>query len=247
MTGAAAAGGDWSVERRIDTARALHAPWPPSAQRRSRLVGLCTVVGRGAIVLGSTQKIEIVDRARAAHDGVDVVRRSSGGGAVWVGPAAQVWLDAWIPRHDPLWEDDVIASSWWLGETWATALEGLGAAPLLVHRGRVTRTEWSNIVCFAGVGPGEVTTGPAKVVGIAQRRTREGARLHSMAMVSWDPTVLLALLALDANDDRPARRVDDALAGVATGLGDILPTPRRDRGVSSIVTTVEDALLSVLP
>ena len=241
------AGGGWPVERRVDTARALLAPWPAPTDRGSRMVSLCTVVGPDALVLGSTQKIHDVDRARAAHDGVDVVHRGSGGGAVWVGPGSQVWLDVWIPRGDPLWHDDVIASSVWLGETWRGALDELGAAALLVHRGRATRTEWSDVVCFAGVGPGEVTKGPAKVVGIAQRRTRDGARLHSMAMLSWHPAALLSLLALGADDPRRVRGADDALSGVATGISDILPTPWRHRDGASIVATVEDALLSMLP
>lgn len=245
MTGAA--GGGWSVERRVDTARALLTPWPAPTHRRSRVVSLCTVEGPDALVLGSTQTLDVVDRGRAAHEGVDVVRRSSGGGAVWVGPGAQVWLDAWIPRGDPLWHDDVIASSWWLGETWVKALDELGVAPLLVHRGRALRTEWSDIVCFAGIGPGEVTKGPAKVVGIAQRRTRDGARLHSMAMLSWHPTALLSLLALGADDSRRGPGADDVLSSVATGISDILPTRSLHRDGAMIVATVEDALLSTLP
>ena len=56
------------------------------------------------------------------------------------------------PAADPLWDDDVISSAWWLGETWALALEGLGAPSVAVHRGRVTRADWSDLVCFAGVG-----------------------------------------------------------------------------------------------
>ncbi len=242
-----AASGGWSVERRVDTARALLAPWPARADRSSRVVALCTVVGPDALVLGSTQRIDVVDRGRAADDGVDIVRRGSGGGAVWVGPGAQVWLDAWIPRGDPLWHEDVIASSWWLGETWVRALDAVGAAPLLVHRGRATGTEWSDIVCFAGVGPGEVTTGPSKVVGMAQRRSRDGARLHSMAMLSWHPTALLSLLVLEGDDTRQLPGADGVLSGVATGLVDILPTAGLHGDRASIVTTVEDVLLSTLP
>jgi lipoate-protein ligase A len=245
----AAAGGGWSVERRVDTARTLHASWPASTPRAGRIVAVCTVIGPDAVVLGSTQTEDVVALARAAQQGVDVVRRSSGGGAVWVSPGAQVWLDAWIPADDPLWDDDVIASAWWLGETWASALESLGAGPLVVHRGRARRTDWSDLVCFAGVGPAEVTTGNAKVVGIAQRRTREGARLHSMAMVSWDPAALLSLLSLSALETGPddAARDVDALASAATGLDDIVPIQGCARTVSALVTTVEDALLLSLP
>ena len=137
-----------------------------------------------------------------------------------VGPGAQVWLDVWIPRDDALWDDDVIRSSWWLGETWKRALEELGAPGLHVHRRRATVRDLSDVVCFAGVGPGEVMAGTAKVVGVAQRRTRQGARLHSMAPLSWEPAPLVALLALDPER---ARRAHDTLGDVAIGVRDILP------------------------
>jgi lipoate-protein ligase A len=242
-----AAGGAWSIERRVDTAAALHASWPAPTERRGRMVGVCTVVGRSALVLGSTQRTEAVDMAGAARAEVEIVRRSSGGAAVLVGPAAQVWLDVWVPRADPLWDDDVISSSWWLGETWARALEGLGAPPMAVHRGRATRTAWSDAVCFAGVGPGEVTIGTTKVVGVAQRRSADGARLHSMAMVSWQSSSLRALLSLDDTDHGPVGSVEDELDAAATGLRDILPSPWRHADPSRIISAVVDALLIALP
>ena len=196
-----------------------------------------------SIVLGSTQRRDTIDPGRVARYGAEVVRRSSGGGAVLVGPAAQVWLDVWLPRHDALWDDDVVRSSWWLGETWARALEGLGAPPLVVHRGGATRTEWSDVVCFAGLGPGEVTAGTAKVVGVAQRRTREGARWHSMAPLAWDPVPLVDLLALD---DEEARRASAALDDLASGVR-ALVDGWRDEDDEAVVLAVEDAVITALP
>jgi lipoate---protein ligase len=241
----AAPGGDWVIERRTETARVLHEPWPGRALLENRVVGLCAVVGSRAIVLGSTQDADRVDAHRVARDGVDVVRRSSGGGAVVVAPAAQVWLEVWLPRPDPLWDDDVIASSWWLGETWARALDGLGVSNLRVHRGRATRTGWSDMVCFAGVGPGEVTAGTAKVVGIAQRRTRRGARFGSLAFVSWDPASVVSLLALD--DAAGVTGASSALDDVAVGVRRLLPPPLCDIDDGAVISAVEDALLSALP
>jgi lipoate-protein ligase A len=239
----AASGGGWSVERRTDTPRVLHGPWPAPGERRHRIVALCTVVGAPALVLGSTQDEDVVDTGRAAASGVEVVRRPSGGGAVLVGPDAQVWLDVWVPRHDPLWDDDVLRSSWWLGEAWARALDGLGAPGLAVHHGRATATAWSDLVCFAGLGPGEVTSGTAKVVGVAQRRTRTGARLHSMAPLSWEPESVLTLMALDDEQGREARR---ALDGVATGVRAVV-APLRDADAKVGIAAVEEAVLTALP
>ena len=241
----AAPRGGWSIERRAGTARTLHEPWPAPRWRAERVVGVCALRGPRAIVLGSAQAIDVVDVDRAAHLGVEVVRRESGGGAVLVGPAAQVWLDVWLPREDPLWDDDVIRSSWWLGETWARALGTLGARPLQVHRGRATTTDWSDVVCFAGIGPGELTTGAKKVVGVAQRRTRQGARLHSMALLSWEPAPLLALLALDT--ERRPQRLPATLDEVATGVRSVVSPSLRYDDDHVVVTAVEDALVTALP
>jgi len=239
-----ASGGGWSIQRRAATARTLHEAWPAPAERGHRTVTLCAVRGPRAVVLGSTQSVEVADHEQAGRSGVEVVHRSSGGGAVLVGPVEQVWLEAWIPSRDELWDDDVISSSWWLGETWKRALEGLGASGLRVHRGRAIRGDWSDVVCFAGVGPGEVTAGTAKVVGIAQRRTRQGARLQSMAPLWWDPAPLLAVLALDPER---ARQAHDALRDEVIGVGALLPPPHRDAGPGSVLLAVEDALIAALP
>lgn len=235
--------GAWSIERRADSARALHEPWPARPERGRRVVALCSVRGPRAVVLGSSQTTDLVALETAGREGVDVVHRGSGGGAVLVGPAAQVWFDVWLPRRDPLWDDDVIRSSWWLGETWARALGVLGAPALTVHHGRVTRGEWAELVCFAGVGPGEVTAGATKVVGVAQRRSHEGARLHSMAPLLWDPGALVALLALDIDTAQGARH---ALEDVAVGLGGLVPL-LGDMGPDLAIASVEDALVAALP
>ena len=156
-------------------------------------------VERPALVLGSAQPDDVVDLAACEAAGVEVVRRRSGGGAVLVEPGGVVWVDVELPRGDPLWHDDVGRATWWLGECWAAAMEDLGiTATLTVHRGALLRTEWSSLVCFAGLGPGEITdaTG-AKLLGIAQRRTRAGARMQCAVPLRWDPSAMAALLEVD--------------------------------------------------
>jgi lipoate-protein ligase A len=143
-----------------------------------------------------------------------------------------------------LWDDDVINAARWVGEAWSTALEALGARDLSVHTSRAERRPWSTWVCFAALGPGEVTAGSAKVVGIAQRRTRVGARWHSTIPLSWDPGPLVALLDLD---DEIARRAADELRSVALGLRDIVSRPLRALDGDDLVERVEDALVAALP
>jgi len=189
---------------------------------RSRTDRLVVVRGvdRPTVVLGSTQPEGVVDADRAARAGVAVVRRRSGGGLVYLAPGDPVWVDAWVPRGDPLWQDDVVAAADWAGEWWrsaVTAIAGPAAGTLSVHRGPSAPAPWSGLVCFAGMGPGEVATAAGhKVVGLAQWRSRQGGLVHGCAYGHWDPAPLADVLAVE---DRAAAAA--ALAGVATGWMDL--------------------------
>jgi lipoate-protein ligase A len=189
------------------------------------------------LVLGSTQPTELVD-ARLLHaEGVELARRRGGGGAVYLGPGEQLWVDVWIPRHDPLWVVDVSAAAEWIGAWWTAALAGIGQGGFEVHRGRSTPGPFGDVVCFAGRGPGEVFQGGRKVVGLSQWRAREGALFSSCAYLRWDPTPLSALLDMDE-----AARVDLSrrLTPVASGLAE-LESPVAD------LARVRAALLDSLP
>lgn len=153
------------------------------------------------VVLGRAQKAEVV--------GLPWVRRMSGGGAVLLTPGEVVWVDVELARGHALWDDDVGRASWWVGQAWADAL-GLGE----VHRGGVVRcTPWCKAICFGGLGPGEVHVDQRKIVGIAQRRTRESALFQCAINLRWDPAPLVRALGL------PEAAVAD-LAGAVIAVPD---------------------------
>ena len=170
-----------------------------------------------AVVLGSGQPDDCVDREACAAAGAQVVRRRSGGGAVLVEPGGLVWVDLVVPARDPMWRADVGQAAWWVGEAWARALSQAGRPGLEVWKGPMLPREWSSLVCFAGLAGGEVT-GPdgSKVVGISQRRTRHGALFQCACLLRWEPSELLRLLRM-----APAARARAAgeLSGVASGAG----------------------------
>ena len=161
----------WRVEHLVGSATQFHEQGVPA----ERTVWIFRVE-RPALVLGSRQPPVDVE-------GFEVVRRHSGGGAVVVEPTGTLWVDVVVPRGDPLWDDDVGRATYWLGDAWATAL-GAGAE---VHRGPMRRTSLSDVVCFAGLGPGEVTLGGRKAVGISQRRTRAAARFQCVTYEAAEP------------------------------------------------------------
>ncbi len=172
-----------------------------------------------AVVIGSTQPESDVDRARCSGEGIEVVRRRSGGGAVIVRPGAQAWIDVFIPRGDPRFRDDVLESFAFLGRAWMAGLAATIGAPspsLTMVAGRTEKAmPWSARACFAGRGAGEILIDDRKVVGISQRRDRSGAWFHSMAMLEFDPGELPRLLDLTEAERRDAR---ERLAGAAASV-----------------------------
>lgn len=203
---------DWVVQHERGDAAAFHERAWPDPMRPT----LWWFEANGpTVVLGSTQPLHVVDARRAALAGVAVARRRSGGGAVWLAPGAVTWVDLLLPADDPRWDADVGRAAHWVGEVWAEVLADLGRPGAEVHRGRLLATPWSDLVCFAGLGPGEVSWQGRKVVGISQRRTRVGARFQCALLHRWDPVPLLDVLHLD---DAARARARHDLAGVATGV-----------------------------
>jgi lipoate-protein ligase A len=196
-------------------------------------------VDHPTLVLGSTQPEDVLDQAAVRAGGAEVVRRRGGGGAVLLRPGDHLWVDAWIPRHDPLWRADVTGAATWAGAWWSAALLALGVDGCTVHQERARPGPYGATVCFSGRGPGEVFHGRPKVMGLSQWRSREGALFHTCAYTRWDARPLVDLLALD----EPTRSVwADELAGSAVGIEDL--TGSAAHGALAALT---QGLLSTFP
>jgi lipoate-protein ligase A len=148
-------------------------------------------ITRTAMVLGSRQDESLLNGELCSRDGIEVVRRRSGGGIVFLAPGEHVWLDVVVPRGDLLWSDDVAQASWWLGDVWVQTLNALGENNVSVHHESLSSDAWGDLLCFAGVGPGEVVQQDdeslSKLVGISQRRTRDYARFQCTIYRKWNP------------------------------------------------------------
>ena len=181
-----------------------------------------------ALVLGSTQPESVVDADACRQAGVEVVRRRSGGGAVLLVPGEVTWIDVIVPAGTPGWSDDVHGPMVWLGRHLMSAIAAVtGIDDLSVHDGAMVSTPWSKLVCFDGVGAGEVLIEGRKLVGLSQRRTRHAARLQCCWYSSHDSARLVELLVSSA---RPAL---DELAPIAT-----LPASLGDAVVERLVATL---------
>jgi lipoate---protein ligase len=210
----------WRVAELEGTAAELHADSAGlvGADRAGHAIPVVRVLTSSdrAVVLGSSQPDTDIDRPRATALGLAVARRRSGGGAVLVGPGEALWVDVVVPAGDPLWDADVGRASWWLGQLWVEALAAVGLPGGQVWHDAVVRTAWSDRICFAGLGAGEVTLDGRKVVGISQRRTRAGALFQCAVPIRWDPAPLVEVVRW-----RPGERARASadLAVAAVGIG----------------------------
>ena len=134
------------------------------------------------VVLGSTQRVEDLDLVAIARDNVAVRRRRGGGGAVLLRPE-DCWVELWLPAPTPFEGPNLHSTARQVGEWWAVALDRLGVH-CDVHRGAMRNRAEGAIACFAGLGPGELTTAGRKLVGLSQWRVREGALVSSVIPAS---------------------------------------------------------------
>jgi lipoate-protein ligase A len=175
-----------------------------------------------AVVLGSRQRADVLDVAACRAAGLAIVMRRSGGGVVLVEPDEMAWFDVVLPADDPHFAPivaDVGLSMRWLGARVATALAELGVDGADVHDAGMTGGPLGALLCFAGVGPGEVLLGGRKLVGISQRRTRLGSRFQCMVHARWSPERLVALLA----EPRPTVAELPPVAVLPAGVAAALP------------------------
>ena len=174
--------GTWAVQARQGRVSDLidSAEPPVSGQRRA----VIHHVERHALVLGSAQGLAVADVQAAEDAGVELVRRRSGGGAVLLQPARQVWVDFFVPAGDSLWSDDVGEAVAWVGQLWSSVVGSLISEPAAAHGGRLVADRWGRLACFAGRGPGEVFVSERKLVGVSQRRNRQRARIQTMARLA---------------------------------------------------------------
>jgi len=254
----------WKVTTVDDSAQALHNhPLGVDPHPEVRL----NHVTRSALVLGSSQSDTVIDRAWAAAEGVDVARRRSGGGIVALRPGLETWIDVIVPSTSPLWSNDVGHAFHWLGALWATVVEelinprpgsntaagdtpGSDRAPadrhdIRVHHGPLQGGVAGKLICFASLGPGEVTVEGRKVVGISQRRTRTAARFQSVVAWQWDAGLLRRCVT-----QRAWAEADLDPAEIPAGLGPVAPTNSDDEADWAGRTepkSVENTFLAKLP
>lgn len=226
--------GSWRIIGEVGLASEIHSdPMRFADQRTARFID----VTRSALVLGSNQTFEDVDIQVLNRLSAELVVRKSGGGAVFLSPDGQLWVDIAIPKDDQLYDEDISKSFHVIGEIFFGLLSDFGVHNLAMHTGRLVGGQLSKKICFAGLGPGEITCEGAKVVGMSQRRTSLGAVFQCTVYVKYPFEELHELL----------REVNapSLLRGYALGVAEIIDV-FQDKEDSLVVSELRRRLTAAL-
>ncbi len=183
---------------------------------------------RPGLVLGRGQKPTGELQARARDEGLDLVQRHTGGGAVLAGPWMMSQFIVLPPGH-PIAAMGLPDSFEWLGGAWQRALRRFDVAahmvprPGLRERAAAVRRSDVGWVCFAGLSYGELTDDRgAKLLGLAQVRRKTGVVLVAGLLLSRTPWDTLVRVWLGSDDEALTARI---AAGTAT-CRDLAPAGR---------------------
>lgn len=166
-----------------------------------------------AVVLGCSQRTLHEDIKRRLDGRAEALERESGGGAVLTGP----WLvsaSVVLPHGHPWVSDGLIDSYRRLGQLHLVALKELGVSahalpPQELHasidsRSNVGTLDWA---CFGSLSPWEIVNAEGrKLVGMAQRRRKEGVLLVAGTLIGMADWSLLCNVMGHPDDEQMLRQ-----------------------------------------
>ncbi|MGI6609009.1 MAG: lipoate--protein ligase family protein [Limnochordia bacterium] len=200
-----------------------------------------------ALSLGYFQDAQTVDFAVCASEGIDVVRRPTGGRAIL--HAQEVTYSIALPPQHPLTDVGVAESYRYLSRGLLRGLALLGLRAELAKkpvssqgRAHAHRSEAGvAAACFDAPSWYELVVAGHKVVGSAQVR-RKGALLQHGSVPLWlEPERLYGVLRFrsEQNRERAAKKLGTSAAGLAQLIGRSVSF---DEGVSALISGFEEAL-----
>lgn len=154
--------------------------------------------------LGRNQPLADADLAACRAEGIDVVRRPSGGQAVL--HADELTYSAILMQTDPRSEGGVLEAYRRISDGLLLGLEALGVAAVQAvgQRGGEHAT---TPICFETPSEYEVTVGGRKLVGSAQWRSRGGVLQHGSLPLSGDLTRIVRYVVMEDGEREGKRRL----------------------------------------
>ncbi|MCU0606706.1 MAG: lipoate--protein ligase family protein [Candidatus Edwardsbacteria bacterium] len=175
-----------------------------------------------AVSLGYNQDDAEIDRAACAAAGVDVVRRPTGGRAVYHRDELTYCVAA--PADDPLLGGAVLETYRTIAAALLAGLRNLGVGADMVRSEAGAPGPARAASCFAAAGRYEITAGGRKIVGSAQRRIGGALLQQGSVLLNQAQDAAFAGLRDDGRSVTAAALLgrpvgfDEAVAAMAAGF-----------------------------
>ena len=176
------------------------------------------------ISLGYYQKLESMDEAACREAGIHVVRRPTGGRAVY--HAQEVTYSVIMPKSSTQYLDNVAALYMMLSEGLARGIRGLGVPAELEKRSVDLNEHYKkslSVSCFSAAARHEILVSGRKLVGSAQRHLTEGMLQHG-SILTGDAHLDLPRF-LSGGTDKEKARLKRAISAKTTSIGKELGRP----------------------
>ncbi|MBN2417090.1 lipoate--protein ligase family protein [bacterium] len=186
------------------------------------------------ISLGYHQEADSIDLEACAADGVDVVRRPTGGRAVY--HAQELTYAVIIPKESAFYRENLTELYTLISEGLASGIRLLGVPAELQKRHVDLNAHYKksmSVSCFSAAARNEVLVGGKKLIGSAQRHLSWGMLQHGSILTGREHLDLSRYLA--GNTTRDRERLRAIIDAKTTSLGEHL-------GGDPAAETVADSL-----
>lgn len=180
-----------------------------------------------AVSLGYNQDDADIDRAACARAGIDVVRRPTGGRAVF--HRDELTYSVAAPADDPLLGGTIAQTYRTIAAALLAGLRELGVVADMVRSEAGPAGPNREASCFAAAGRYEITAGGRKIVGSAQRRIGGGLLQQGSVLLSQPQDAGFAGLRDDGRSTTAALALgrpvgfDEAAAAMIAGFRSAWP------------------------
>lgn len=180
-----------------------------------RFFGWCP----SAVSIGYFQELKNeINVERCRSTGVDIVRRITGGKAVY--HQAEVTYSLAAGNSDRLFPDDLVRTYEIISLCLARGLSELGIHAHLAKAGALNKRPDRTPCCFAQPSGNELLVSGRKICGSAQMRTHGGFLQHGSLLMSFDPVETAALI-LSPATTQPAGK----LSNCVTAVNEVISSP----------------------
>ncbi len=145
-----------------------------------------------AISIGYFQELEDINTKKCREEGIDIVRRITGGKAVF--HFNEITYCVIASGSENKFPNSIAGTYEIISQCIARGLSYLGIEAYLAQGGRTTANLGLGACCFSAPSKSELLVGGRKICGSAQMRRREGFLQHGSLLTSFNARETAALL-----------------------------------------------------